>query len=327
MKRGAGAGVIQRFLGFLREHSLTGSTVGIGFSGGSDSTALAICASEAHRAGALSPVLLHVDHQVRPDSSNDRTVVRLTAVSLGLELIELTAQSLSAESTEAEMRVARYRALAGAMDPLASTIVMTGHHARDQAETVLLHLVRGQGMEGAAGMHPREIVSFDSFSLDLVRPLLVEEPVELSNLVAEYRLSVVDDPTNRNVEFARNLIRHEVLPHLSQINPGAVGHIARSAEIARAEDQAMSAETERAAGEVARRGSLDGTALSALPVAYQRRIIRLWVTRTTGLEPGFDRTEALRELANSGTGSVSIQIGEGWSARQSRRRITLHRGN
>ena len=202
---------------------------------------------------------------------------------------------------------------------------MTGHHARDQAETVLLHLVRGQGMEGAAGMSPRETVEFDTFSLDLARPLLGEDPDLLSSLVADFHLATVDDPTHRNVDLARNLIRHEVLPRLSRINPGVVENVARSAEIARAEADVLHAEIKRLASGLIRDGVLDAVALSALPLAYQRRILRFWVSRQSGLDLGFDRTEALRIMANSGTGSVSIELGEGWSARQSRRRITLHR--
>src|SRR4029079_9887108 len=165
MQRGAVSGVVQRFLAFLDDQELIGRSVGIAFSGGRDSSALAICAVEARNADRLSPVLVHVDHGVRPDSAEDRAVVQESADRLDAELLTVDVTSLSTRSTEAEMREARYLALHRTIAPLGVETVLTGHHARDQAETVLLHLARGQGLEGATGMSPLENLVFDNVSI------------------------------------------------------------------------------------------------------------------------------------------------------------------
>ena len=325
MQRGSGSGVIQRFLAFLDDRDLVGASVGIAFSGGRDSSALAICAAEARNAGRIAPVLVHVDHGVRPDSREDRDIVRQTAGILDVALLTADLHSLSMHSTEAEMREARYLALHDILAPQGIMTLLTGHHARDQAETVLLHLARGQGLEGATGINPVETLPFGEIELTVVRPFLHEDPVALGDLVAGYGVPIVEDQTNALVDRARNLIRHQVLPVLCEINPGAVVNIARSTEILREEHHALATEAARALRDVGDEGGLDGTALSATPIAIQRRVIRAWVRRHTGVDLTFDRTEALRLAANAGTGNVVFEIGEGWTARQIKRTFTLQR--
>jgi len=327
MQRGAVSGVVQRFLAFLDDQELTDRSVGVAFSGGRDSSALAICAIEARNAGRLSPVLVHVDHGVRPDSSEDRAAVRESVDRLGAELLTVDLDSLGTRSTEAEMREARYLALDRALSPLGIDMIMTGHHARDQAETVLLHLARGQGLEGASGISPRELLTFGEIAVHVVRPFLHEDPVALADLVATYGLPIVEDPTNLLVDRARNLVRHQVLPVLCDINPGAVINIARSTQILRDEDEVLTGIANSATATVTHDSVLDGAALSREAVAIQRRVIRQWVTRETAMELTFDRTEAIRELAQAGTGNVVLEIGEGWTARQNQRQITLQRSN
>lgn len=325
MQRGAGSGVIQRFLAFLDDYNLNGRAVGVAFSGGRDSSALAVCAAEARNAVRLAPVLVHVDHGVRPDSAEDRAVVGQTAAALDLELETIDLKELTAESTEAEMREARYRALHDVLSPLGIHTVLTGHHARDQAETVLLHLARGQGLEGAAGISPAETLRFGPVLINAVRPFLDEEPGALADLVAAYGLRIVEDRTNELTDRARNLVRHEVLTLLSEINPGAIQNMARSAEILRDENLTLAMLAGEAMGRLAGQDGLDGARLGAEPIAIQRRVIRVWVGEQTGMELTFDRTEAVRQLASAGTGNVMIELGEGWCARQDKRRITLHR--
>jgi tRNA(Ile)-lysidine synthase len=327
MKRGASSGVVQRFLAFLDQHDLVGNAVGIGFSGGADSTALAICASEAHRAGRLRPVLIHVDHGVRPDSRRDRLVVEQTAVALELELMTAEIQGLGPESTEANMRESRYLAIADRLARIEATMVMTGHHARDQAETVLLHLVRGQGAEGASGMAPIETMTFGDAELTVARPLLEEMPADLAGLVTDFKLDFVEDPTNAQLDRARNLIRHKVIPILEEINPGATLHLARSTQIARSEHTVLETITGERLVALASGPNLSGSGLCQEPVAIQRRVIRAWVASATGLTLSFDRTEAVRRLAAGGAGGLEIELGEGWLARQRNRTITLVRND
>jgi tRNA(Ile)-lysidine synthase len=325
MKRGASAGVVQRFLAFLELHNLTDEVVGIGLSGGADSTALAICAGEARRAGRLSPVLIHVDHGVRGDSSADCAIVALTADALKLELLAVQLQGLTAGSSEADMREARYGAFIDQLASRGASTVFTGHHARDQAETVILSLARGQGPEGASGMAPVERLTFGDAAVTVVRPFLEESPQSLADLVADYGLATLDDPTNASVDRARNLVRHRVIPALEEINPAAIQNIARSAEIARDENAALDTQVRDRLADLAKGPVLKGAALAEEPVAIQRRAIRTWVQGQTGTLMSFDRTEAVRRMISEGTGGVDVELGDGWIARQAKREVTLVR--
>jgi tRNA(Ile)-lysidine synthase len=174
-------------------------------------------------------------------------------------------------------------------------------------------------------MSPLENLVFDNVSICVMRPFLNEDPVALADLVATYGLPIVEDPTNELVDRARNLVRHQVLPVLCDINSGAVINIARSTQILRDENKLLSSIVESRMSHFASLDVLDGAELSREPMAIQRRIIRLWVREATGLELTFDRTEAVREVAVAGTGNVVLEIGEGWTARQDKRQITLRR--
>jgi tRNA(Ile)-lysidine synthase len=176
-------------------------------------------------------------------------------------------------------------------------------------------------------MAPVELMTFGDAELTVARPLLEETPAELAELVADFKLDFVKDPTNAQLDRARNLIRHKVIPVLEEINPGATPHLARSAEIARSEHVVLEGITGERLVALASGRSLSGSGLCGEPVAIQRRIIRAWVESATGLTLSFDRTEAVRRLAAGGAGGVEIELGEGWLARQRNRTITLVRND
>ena len=315
MSRAAGSGIVQRFLAFLRTYELSGQTVGIAFSGGPDSTALGIVASEAARAGLLQPVAIHVDHGVRADSALDLTTIRHSCAALGLELRSLTAQ-LPSNASEDRMRIERFRLLSSAIAEHGGDQIMTAHHADDQAETVLLHLIRGSGLEGVAGMAAVDRWSAGSPApgLTVIRPFLLETRAELRQLVKDRGLPFVVDPTNEDRDKARNLMRLEVLPNLEAIHPGAGSAIARFAETAGHEDSALDRVVAGKADQYIFSGELLVRQLSGEPVAIQRRLIRHWVRERTGLVLSWNRTEAVRAMSADGDGGTMVELGEGWTA-------------
>lgn len=302
-----------------------------GFSGGSDSTALAIGMAEARRSRRLRPWLAYVEHRVRPESTEDVSVVLTTAERLRLPISirsipDGTIASHMGVGPEEAMRRERYLLLASTADETGSSAVLTAHHADDQAETVLGHLIRGSGLEGAAGIHPSTMLTVPWWpvpatkrSLSVVRPLLAERRRDLAGLVAERELSTIVDETNRDVDRTRAALRHQVLPILDAIHPDAAMSLARFGEIARAAVEHASPMRTALCDEAA----LDIASLGGSSIGARRHIVRTWVLERTGINLGFERTEAIRRwLASDGAGR--LEIGGGWSISRAGRTITVH---
>jgi tRNA(Ile)-lysidine synthase len=172
-----------------------GTTVDCAVSGGPDSLALLVLAVEA----GLMVTAWHVDHGLRPGSDAEGERVAVVADSLGAAAVSVTAMVDDGPNLEARAREARLDALPDG--------VLTGHTADDQAETVLLNLLRGSGVHGSAGIgDPGR------------RPLLGLRRSETRALCVACGLEPLDDPMNDDPRFVRNRIRNEVLPLLAEVS-------------------------------------------------------------------------------------------------------------
>jgi tRNA(Ile)-lysidine synthase len=157
----------------------------------------------------------HVDHGVRADSGADADAARATAAALGVDFVLHSVEVAPGPNLEARLRRARYDALPGG--------VLTGHTADDQAETVLLNLLRGAGLDGLSAMSPGP-----------TKPLLAIRRYQTLMLCEALGLTIVTDPTNTDRSFRRNRIRHEALPLLADIaQRDLVNVLARTADVLR----------------------------------------------------------------------------------------------
>jgi tRNA(Ile)-lysidine synthase len=217
----------EHLLRSVREHRLwePGMTVAVAVSGGGDSMALLeLLVATAYGHGARLSVVT-VDHGIHADSASWADLVLDRARSHGLPGSVLRL-GLGPQASEADARSARYAAL----DGLNVDRVALAHHRRDQAETVVVHLLRGTGPRGLAGM-PRVRGRY-------VRPALDLDPDEL----ARYRpATCVDDPANTDPDFLRVRVRTELLPLIEHLREGSVAALARSAGLAREDDDLLSA--------------------------------------------------------------------------------------
>ena len=236
-------------------------------SGGPDSLALLILAARA----GLAPVAVHVDHGARPGSAAEAAVVAGFAERLGTGFAAEAVAVPPGPNFEARARTARYEALERARLRLGATAVLVGHSRDDQAETVLLNVLRGAGVSGLSGMPARRGT--------VVRPLLEVPRAELAAVCAALGLSPVDDPMNADPAHRRVWLRREVIPALEA---GAARDLravlARQATVARADADLL----DELAGELLSRaagtgGGLEAAALTAAPEALARRAIRLWL--------------------------------------------------
>jgi tRNA(Ile)-lysidine synthase len=203
--------------------------VAVAVSGGADSLALlhALRALTGPRGWRLA--VLTVDHGLRPGSAADASFVADHAKALGLPARVRTLGPADLEphrkaGPEGAARAARYAALWTAADKLGCAWLATGHTLDDQAETVLLQLLRGAGPDGLAGMAVR--------GGRLLRPLLGTRRAETRACCAAIGLAWREDPTNAGDEPLRNRVRHHLLPLLEELRPGATQTLARTAALA-----------------------------------------------------------------------------------------------
>jgi tRNA(Ile)-lysidine synthase len=275
-------------------------------SGGPDSMALLHGAARAVGTDAAQWRLhvAHLDHGLRPESVDDAAFVADAARDLGLscavERVDVAAQGRrDGRSIEEAGRDARYAFLERAASE--DAVIMTAHTADDDAETVLINLLRGTGLAGLAGIPPRRG--------RIVRPLLGVRRHELRALLDAAAVATREDPSNADPAFLRNRVRAEVLPALERLRPGAVERIGRFSRLAAADDALLD---ELAAAELARRRTDDGGIdwHAPPPDALGRRVLRLAIGHPA---PAAERIEALLE-ATRGRGGVTVELGGGRTA-------------
>ncbi|ANX05150.1 tRNA lysidine(34) synthetase TilS [Immundisolibacter cernigliae] len=266
-------------------------TLRIAYSGGRDSHVLLHWL--AGQRAALAPHRLravHVEHGLHPDSGRwaDHCAAVCAALGLPLDVRRVDARPARGESAEAAARTARYAALAADMQ--AGDLLLTAHHQDDQTETVLLALLRGAGLAGAAAM-PGQRRFGPGW---LLRPLLDWPAADLARYAHAHALQWVEDPSNGDARFDRNFLRGEVLPLIGRHWPAASAGLARHAAHA-AEAQGLLDELAAADGATA--DTLAVTQLAALPAARQRNLLRGWL-RVHGVPaPSSARLETLRHQA------------------------------
>jgi tRNA(Ile)-lysidine synthase len=236
----------------------------------------------------------HVDHGLRADSDQDVHVVNEVAAALGIEVVVHRVSVGAGPNLEARARSARLGALpAGAA---------TGHTADDQAETVLLNLLRGAATDGLAAMRPGPR-----------HPILGLRRSETHGLCTELGLRPVQDPTNSNPAHLRNRIRHELLPALCELaGRDVVPILARQAGLL-ADDAVLLAEL------AATLDPTDAKAIANAPTSLGRRAVREWLR--CGHPP--DLATVDRVLAVAAGEAIAADIGSGRSVRRSRGRLRI----
>jgi tRNA(Ile)-lysidine synthase len=247
----------------------------VAFSGGADSTALLHALASLPQARARGLRAVHVDHRLQAGSIHWAQHCRDTCAALDVPLtvILVTVEQGSGDGLEASARDARYAAFAEILGQ--EELIVLAHHRDDQAETVLLKLLRGAGPEGLAGM--REYRPFGHGGL--WRPLLPLAQAELLAYVAANALGHIEDPSNADPAMARNFLRAEILPRLRRHWPQTVDSIVHSANLSR--DAADHLETRwRAAGAALRGaepGTLDAAGWLALAPALRVPLLAAWL--------------------------------------------------
>ncbi len=323
-KRSVRSGFDQRFLAKLRQCRVRpGERRVVGFSGGPDSLALAFALRHVAPMLELNPLLVHVDHGLRPTSKSDARRCVEIAREIGAPIESVTlAPGLTERSAglgvEEQARRERYLALATAAKAWGAASIVLGHQADDQAETVLLHLIRGTGSRGLGGMRPVDTRNIPWWNesetpvgtFRIVRPLLDERRAEIEAYLDELGQAPLIDESNLGDTFDRNWMRLRVLPQILERWPGAIESIARSAEVIRLESE--TAESGSLAPENPdhlgiRTLRTDDLLEADRPEAF--RLIRTWLSALGIDRPGFDVVARIYNFIRTSPATKSIEIG------------------
>ena len=270
----------------ISRHNLLarGDKVIVACSGGPDSLVLLHILLNFRQEYDLTIIVAHLNHMFRPEADSEAEFVRHTAESMGLvfEGAAIDVPRFIAETGRSAAdgaRAVRYQFLHEVAARHGAVRIATGHHSDDQAETVLLHLLRGAGGAGLAGMKP--------VNGAVIRPLLAVSRSQIEAYCRQYNLTPVQDMSNYQTDYLRNKIRLELIPYLQKMyNPAIRESLCRTAQIIGDEHEAVAEAARRtypSAVEDTDNGlEISTLRLAQLPVALQREVIRLAIEKKQG---------------------------------------------
>jgi tRNA(Ile)-lysidine synthase len=305
---------------YVEEHGLfrRGARIVVGVSGGPDSLTLLHLLTRLRAPMALDLHVLHVNHQIRGvEAERDADFVGEMSESWGVpaRIVRVDVLSLAKSrklALEEAARQARYTALAELAREVDAGAVAVGHTADDQAETILMHLLRGSGLAGLRGMLPRAPLSDYHLlrKIDvtawLVRPLLDVSRADVLAYCAEHGLQPRFDRSNQDKTYFRNRLRHETLPYLETIIPGLRERLRRMGSVIAADYEVLQAKVEAAWADMASVEdggvTFDLAAWRALPPALQRATLRraTWTLRRSLRDVTFVQVEDAVRVARGG---------------------------
>ena len=223
--------------GFCYDLIPPGTTVLCALSGGADSMYLLCRLLEGSEKGGYAVRCAHYDHHLRDTAARDRSFVQhwCTAQNIPLTVGEGDVAAQAARlglGLEECARQMRYQFLEETAQAEGCTRIATGHHAGDNAETILMNLIRGCGLKGLTGIPEQRG--------NIIRPMLAVSRTEIEHYLAARGVPHVEDETNGDERYTRNRVRHQLLPLLEELNPGAANHLNRLAAFLREDEAELS---------------------------------------------------------------------------------------
>ncbi len=285
-----------------------GNSVGAAVSGGADSMALLYCLCNLRPSMDIIITVYHMEHGIRGQSSAaDMEFVMKQCEAREVKFIvkreDVPAfakeQGLSAEAAARQLR---YEFL----DSAETDFIATAHHMEDNAETVIMNLVRGSGLTGLCGI-PEKRGKY-------IRPMLGISKREIEEYIKVNGIAHITDETNADTSYTRNFIRKEIMPHLTRVNEAAAANISRTAALLAEDEEALiSAAKESGCIEQTQEGVfIDLETFAKLKPAVKKRVARLAVSAVDGLEDlEFVHVQSILELADKAESAKRIDLARG----------------
>jgi tRNA(Ile)-lysidine synthase len=319
---------------------LSGETIVVAVSGGADSTALLLALEELKTHGKLSVVICvaHLDHRLRTASAKDAKWVKDLATKLGYRSVigrSKVAEDAEAagENLEQAARQARYAFLERTAKKVSADYVLTAHTMDDQAETVLLRLLRGSAGAGLGGMEAVRPLSKNS-SIRLVRPLLWARRADTEAYCRLRKTGFLSDEMNDDDSFARVKVRKHLLPLMESFNKKIVEALSRTAAQLREDGAVLFNDS----GALLKRASLEGETetpaldvkvLSSAPSALRRRALRQWISEARGSARRLEmiHLSSVEKLLEGNAGGRVVELPSGGRVRRKRNRLEFESEN
>lgn len=286
----------------------------LAFSGGIDSTVLMHALLFYKKQYQL--VLWHINHGLQKNAKSMEDFARNQALQSGLEFrLDKLCLNPSEGNLEAKARDFRYRLFEQVLS--SEDVLLTAHHKNDQAETLLLNLMRGSGSAGL-----RAIASLKPLGEGLLfRPLIdfTREDIEL--YASEHQLEWIEDPSNKKIEFDRNYLRHEVLPAITRRWPSAINQFKRVSELQNESEQLQRdlAQIDYTQAEVSKTLSkascISVNVLNSLSHARKKNMIRYWIKLNKFSVIGYHKIEELLKQLNSRVDAMPVIEGNDFQVR------------
>ena len=299
----------RRVLDYIRRHSILAphESAVVAVSGGPDSTALLLILDRIADRLGIRLCVAHFDHRLRGKAAAAADLQYVEALAASLQLPVANARTdvrararRKGESLEDAARRARYLFLKRCARKAGCAVIVTGHTIDDQAETVLLHITRGSGLNGLAGIRPRSSWPFGS-GPDVARPILSLRRADTERYCAEAGLAPREDETNQLFTADRNRIRLKVLPELQTLNPRVSDALARLADSASIDAAYLAGEANQrfqAAAQITKDSIVfRKNYLAALPTALAVRMIRQACEEASGIDADLETIHLEEVLA------------------------------
>ena len=302
---------MKKLLALAAEYDMLppGSLILCALSGGADSLCMTHFLWEHRAAGGYRIAAAHFNHHLRGEASDsDQAFVRDFCARLGIPLTvgggDVAARGGNTEEVARQMR---YAFLEETAQQLGADRIATAHNGDDNLESLLLNLTRGCGLNGLTGIPPRRG--------DIVRPLLTTSRAEIMTYLAEHHLNHVEDATNEDTSYARNRLRHQVLPVLRSLNPNVVSGAADTIAFLRQDNDFITAQAAKlCAAAVQKEGDvvLPAPPLARAPAAVAARCVPLLLGKLGGRTvSNAKHIAAVLALSRSGDPSGRISLSGG----------------
>jgi len=286
-------------------------------SGGADSSAMLLLLADTQSRHGWRVRAAHVDHFIQSEeiraAFREGSTILAEQAGTQLDIVEANATAEAARGSdgiEAAARQVRYDALSRLARDRGASVVCVAHTQDDQAETVLMHMLRGSGLDGLSGMPAQRPLADD---VQLVRPLLGITRQETEQVCRAYGWRPVDDPSNHDLTYTRNRIRQALLPEMAEINPNISERLAELARAVGSDRELLDLVGQQTLAQLQDEdGALERRLFMTLPGQLQNRVVRA-LFREHGTVMSAERTAAALQVIHTGHGRVELPGGAGLS--------------